>query len=61
MVESTSLQLSGTRTQLSEEEDSVAVAVCSARDLHRQLEPRQKEGTTPRSVGADWKIIKWNF
>ncbi len=52
MVGSASVQLSGTRTQLSEEEDCVAVAVCSAGDLHRHLEPRQEEGTTSRSV---WK------
>lgn len=52
MVGSASIQLSGTRTQLSEEEDCVAVAVCSAGDLHRHLEPRQEEGTTSRSV---WK------
>lgn len=48
MVGSDSIQLSGTRTQLSEEEDCVAVAVCSAGDLHRHLEARQKEGTTSR-------------
>lgn len=58
MVGSASLLLSGTWTQLSEEEDCIAVAVCSAGDLHRHLEPRQKKGTTSRSVwdASDWKM-----
>lgn len=50
MVGSTSILLPGTRTQLSEEEDCIAVVVCSAGDLHGHLEPRQKEGTTSRLV-----------
>lgn len=50
MVEPASVQLSGIRTQLSEKEDSAVVAVCSAGDLHRHLEPRQKERATSRSV-----------
>lgn len=52
MVGSASVQLPRTGTQLSEEEDCVTVAVCSAGDLHRHLEPRKKERTTSRSV---WK------
>lgn len=60
MDESTSVQLSGIRTQLSEKEDGIIVAVCSFGDLHRHLEPRQKEGTTSRSVrkASDCRKIK---
>lgn len=52
MVGSTPVRLSGTRTQLSEEEDRAAVAVCCAGNLHGHLEPGQEERTTSRSV---WK------
>lgn len=45
-----SILLSGSRTQLSEEEDSIAAVDCSAGDVHRHLEPRQEEGTTSRWV-----------
>lgn len=45
-----SILLSGSRTQLSEEEDGVAAVDCSAGDVHRHLEPRQEEGTTSRWV-----------
>lgn len=53
MAESASIHLSGTRTQLSEKEDGIAVALSSAGDLHRHLEPRQEEGTTS---GYVWKM-----
>lgn len=50
MVGSASVLLPGPRTQLSEEKDSVAAVVRSAGDLHRLLEPRQKEGAASRSA-----------
>lgn len=50
MVESASILLPGPRTQLSEEKDGAAAVVRSAGDLHRHLEPVQKEGAASRSA-----------
>lgn len=45
VVRRASIQLSVTWTQLSKEEDGAVVVVCSPGNVHRYLEPQQKEGT----------------
>lgn len=50
MVGPASILLPGPRAQLSEEKDSITAVVRSAGDVHRHLEPRQKEGAASRSA-----------
>lgn len=52
MVGSAPILLPGPWTQLSEEEDGITAVVRSAGDLHRLLEPRQKEGAASRSAAV---------
>lgn len=52
MVGPASILLPGPQAQFSEEKNSITAVVRSAGDVHRHLEPRQKEGAASRSAAG---------